>query len=135
MKKMIIFCFFCFVSILSFSQITNIKTGDSSVVVKKVYAGLLGTTIFPLDNPIGVTHGIDLRVGAEATYKMNNYFSVSGFGALGLSDLSLNQIHSLKGCQRRCSATSRACQAGKSPNACPGKSIADTPKKGQFLTC
>ena len=96
MKKMIIFCFFCFVSILSFSQITNIKTGDSSVVVKKVYAGLLGTTIFPLDNPIGVTHGIDLRVGAEATYKMNNYFSVSGFSALGLSDLSLNQIHSLK---------------------------------------
>ena len=65
------------ISVQGFGQIENIYlTNDSSMVMNRIYAGTLSGTFFSMDSLYN-TNFVNVRFGAQATYKMNKTFSFS----------------------------------------------------------
>ena len=80
MKKLFItiaiFVAFMATSIKSFGQITDLYiTKDSTVIIDKIYAGILSGTQFSTDSLSASTFA-DVRIGAMATYQPTKWFAV-----------------------------------------------------------
>ncbi len=63
------------------AQIENIKlTNDSSIVIDKLYAGMLGTTMYRTDTGQVFDKNMNVRIGAMATWNATKYLSIRTFG-------------------------------------------------------
>lgn len=83
-----------FYSVSSFSQITNIRCADSSLVIDNVYAGILNSVNFQTKK-FGVNNTDNLRFGAMATWNAKKWLSIKSFAVYGKSakeDLILNSF-------------------------------------------
>jgi hypothetical protein len=84
MKKLIAIIAFVAITTSVTAQITNIKmTGDSSVVIDKIYVGMLSGTNFTTDS-LQANGFTGVRIGAMGTYKVTNWMSFKGWGMIQL---------------------------------------------------
>ena len=78
MKSLFInFVAFIFSLTLTFGQINNFHTGDSSLIVNGLYAGMLSENYFSQDS-LDINSVASFRVGASVTYKLTAWASVTG---------------------------------------------------------
>jgi hypothetical protein len=90
------------VTTVSFGQIENINvSSDSSVVVDKLYAGMLSSTAYSVES-LQTTPAVSIRFGAMATYKVSKHVSIRSFGMI---ESDLNQTWGIEQFYIHCTPT------------------------------
>lgn len=94
MKKQIIVAAFVIASVLltaikGYAQIENvIAATDSSVILEKVYAGMLGATAYNPEKKDTLSKTLSFRVGVAAHYKINDRLLLRGFSVWDIDVLT-----------------------------------------------